>query len=99
MLKEHNIPFTYREYTEAPLSRVEIEAALAGLAMSVQDVLRKRDANKYGFSGAESDDVLLDAMAANPRMLQRPIGLFAGRAELGRPPENLLRLVGAGAAS
>ena len=99
MLKEHDIPFTYREYTEAPLSRAEIEAALSALGMSVQDVLRKRDAMKYGFSGTESDDVLLDAMAANPRMLQRPIGLLEGRAELGRPAENLLRLAGAGAAS
>jgi len=67
--------------------------------MTVQQVLRKRDAKKHGFDGKESDDVLLDAMAAHPRMLQRPIGLLEGRAELGRPPENLLRLVQASARS
>ena len=93
MLNEHNIPFIYRETTTEPLSRAEIESALAAMGLGVQDVLRKRDAAIYGFTGAESDDVLLDAMAAHPRMLQRPIGLWRGRAALGRPAENLLTLL------
>ncbi len=93
MLKERDIDFTYREYTQDPLSRAEIEAALRAMGLGVQDVLRKRDASKHGFSGQESDDVLLDAMAEHPRMLQRPIGLLNGRGALGRPPENLLTLV------
>lgn len=93
MLREHEISFTYREYTEAPLSRAEIEAALAAMGLGVRDVLRKRDAAQYGFTGDEADDVLLDAMATHPRMLQRPIGLLDGRAALGRPPENLLSLL------
>jgi arsenate reductase (glutaredoxin) len=92
LLHARNIPFVYREYTTEPLSRAEIEAVLAALGLGVQDVLRKRDAAKFGFSGQEGDDVLLDAMVAFPRMLQRPIGLLDGRAALGRPPENLLSL-------
>ena len=99
MLKEHDIPFTYREYTAEPLSRAEIEAALSALGMTVRDVLRMRDAKKAGFTGKESDDVLLDAMVVNPRMLQRPIGLLDGRAALGRPAENLLTIVHGSAAS
>jgi len=96
LLKEHNIPFTYREYTAEPLSRSEIETALSALGMTVRDVLRMRDAKKAGFNGKESDDVLLDAMVENPRMLQRPIGLLDGRAALGRPAENLLTIIEGG---
>ncbi|MCO4760583.1 MAG: hypothetical protein KC502_03720 [Myxococcales bacterium] len=99
MLKDNDIEFTYREYTKEPLTRAEIETVLAQLGMTVRDVLRKRDATKYGFSSSDGDDVLLDAMAENPRMLQRPIGLFDGRAALGRPPENLLTIVRGDAAS
>ncbi len=93
MLQERAIPFVYRETSADPLSRAEIEAVLTAMGLGVRDVLRRRDAARYGFTGDESDDVLLDAMAAHPRMLQRPIGLLGGRAVLGRPPENLLQLV------
>ncbi len=93
MLKERDVPFVYREYTKEPLSVDEIREVLGQLGMGVRDVLRKRDAAKVGMSASDTDDALLAAMAENPRMLQRPIGLLDGRAELGRPPENLLRLV------
>lgn len=71
----------------------ELRDVLTKLGMGVRDVLRPRDAAKAGVSLDASDEALLTAMAAHPRMLQRPIGLLQGRAELGRPPENLLRLL------
>lgn len=85
--------FTYREYTQDPLSVDELRAVLGQLGLGVQDVLRKNDAKKAGFTGHESDEVLLAAMAEHPRMLQRPIGIVGERAALGRPPENLLSLI------
>ena len=93
LLKEAGAAFTYREYTQDPLSEAEIRDVLAKLGLGVKDVLRKKDAVKAGFSGEEDDDTLIAAMAQHPRMLQRPIGLKDGRAELGRPPANLLRLL------
>ena len=71
----------------------ELRDVLAKLGMGVRDVLRPRDAAQNGVSLDASDEELLTAMAAHPRLLQRPIGLLDGRAELGRPPENLLRLI------
>ncbi len=93
MLNEAGVSWTYREYTKDPLSEDEIRDVLSKLGLKVQDVLRKRDATKAGFTAKQPDDVLIAAMAKNPRMLQRPIGLLGDRAELGRPPENLLRLL------
>ncbi|MFT5681897.1 MAG: arsenate reductase [Myxococcota bacterium] len=93
MLNEHEIPFTYREYKKDILSAVEIREVLGKLGMTVRDVLRKRDANKLGLTGEESDDALIDLMAEHPGLLQRPIGVLGDRAALGRPVENLLTLV------
>ena len=63
------------------------------LGVGPHAVLRSRDAKKAGLTGAETDEVLIHAMASNPRLLQRPIGILNGRAVVGRPPTNLLDLI------
>jgi arsenate reductase len=93
LLEEKNIAFKYREYKQDPLSRQELEDVLKKLGVGPRDVLRARDANKLGLHGEESDDELLDLMAENPTLLQRPIGVVGKKAALGRPPEALLELV------
>ena len=93
MLEDKGIAFEYREYKNDPLSRQELEDVLKKLGVGPRDVLRTRDANKLGLSGDESDDALLDLMAENPTLLQRPIGVVGNKAALGRPPENLLKIV------
>ena len=93
MLREHNIPHTYREYTEDPLDESELRQLLSKLDVGPRAVLRSRDAAKAGLSGEETDDELIALMAGNPRLLQRPIGVVGDRAAVGRPPDNLLALV------
>ena len=93
MLNEREVAFTYREYTKDPLTAEEIRDVLGKLGMAPRDVLRSRDASKAGLSGEESDEELIGLMAENPRLLQRPIGVVGDRAEVGRPVENLLRLL------
>ncbi|CAN5604237.1 hypothetical protein BH23PSE2_BH23PSE2_03650 [soil metagenome] len=39
------------------------------------------------------DDALLAAMAAHPRLIERPIFVHRGRAVIGRPPERVLDLL------
>lgn len=92
-MQERGAEFTYREYTKKPLSADELRAVLGKLGMTAKQVLRKRDAVKAGFTGDEADEVLVAAMAENPRMLQRPIAVLGDRAELGRPVENIARLL------
>ena len=93
MLKERGIPFTYRDYKKDTLSADEIRSVLGKLGVGPRDVLRKRDANKLGLSGDESDDALVALMAEHPGLLQRPIGVVGDRAAVGRPVEDLLALV------
>jgi len=96
LLKEKNVEFRYREYTEDPLSQKEIKQVLGLLGMGPRDVLRKNDKayKAAGLTGDESDAALIRAMATHPTLLQRPIGVLGKKAALGRPPENILALVG-----
>ena len=93
MLTEHGIEHTYREYTKDPLTTQELRDVLSKLGCGPRDVLRARDAKKAGLTGVESDDELIDLMAENPRLLQRPIGVSGAKAAVGRPAENLLALL------
>lgn len=95
MLDERGIIYRYREYTEEPLSRDELEHLFARLDATPAEALRRRDpaAKQLGLRGDETDAVLIDHMAAHPTLLQRPIGIVGERATLGRPIERLLELV------
>ena len=95
MLKEHNIPHTYREYTQEPLSEDELRTTLRKLGLPASAVFRKREKirRELGLTGNESDDILIPHMARHPTLLQRPIGILGDNAAVGRPVENLLALV------
>jgi len=94
LLDAEGISYRYRDYTEEPLSRAELEKVLGYLGMKPKDVLRKNDKafKENGLTGRESDAELLGFMAAHPTLVQRPIGVKGKRAVLGRPPEALLQL-------
>ncbi|MCB9668259.1 MAG: arsenate reductase (glutaredoxin) [Alphaproteobacteria bacterium] len=92
MLDERGLAYTYREYTKDPLSEREIREVLAKLGVGPRAVLRSADAKKNGIPDDLDDDGLIAAMADNPRLLQRPIGVKGDRAVVGRPAEALLEL-------
>lgn len=96
MLEEHRVEYRYREYREEPLSEDELRSVLGMLSVGAREVLRARDAKRLGLAGDEPDDVLIPLMAAHPTLLQRPIGVLAGRAVVGRPPERILELLADG---
>ncbi len=94
MLKQEEIPYRYREYTEEPLSAEEIRRVLGLLGSSAKDLLRRRDPayKTLGLTGREDEETLIEHMANHPTLLQRPIGVVGDKAAVGRPPEALLAL-------
>ncbi|MBZ0111241.1 MAG: arsenate reductase (glutaredoxin) [Thermoanaerobaculia bacterium] len=95
MLKENEIPFEYREYTEDPLSEDELRELFSALGLEPAETLRTRDPvyRELGLTGNEPAEALIRWMALHPTLLQRPIGVVGERAVLGRPPERLLELI------
>jgi len=94
LLNEHGAAYTYREYTQQPLSADEIRDVLGKLAMSAHDVARTRDANKLGIDLKSIDeDDLIEEMAQHPGLLQRPIAVLGDRAVVGRPVDGIVSLL------
>jgi arsenate reductase len=95
LLKKKGIEYRYREYTEEPLSKKEIENVLGMLGVEPSAVLRKNDAayKALGLTGKESKAKLVALMAEHPTLLQRPIAIVGKKAVVGRPPDRILGLL------
>ena len=96
LLQEKGIEPEIVEYLKTPPSAAELKSILGLLAMGPRDLMRKGEAAyKDGNLGdaSKSDDALIDAMVAEPILIERPIVLAGGKARLGRPPEKVLEIV------
>ncbi|MDX6646255.1 MAG: hypothetical protein QOK40_1982 [Miltoncostaeaceae bacterium] len=96
LLEERGVAARYVRYLEEAPSRGELERVLA--LMGTDDpraILRAGEplAAELGLSGA-GRDAILDAMAAHPILIERPIAILGDRAVVGRPPERVLDLLG-----
>jgi arsenate reductase len=84
------------EYLKTPPARALLKQLLARAGLSVRDVLREKG-TPYAELGlgdpALSDDQLLDAIAAHPILLNRPLVVSPKGVRLCRPSEAVLDLL------
>jgi len=95
ILAERGVDANYVRYLEQTPPRSEIEAVLARLGTDdPRAIMRTGEAvyTELGLAGADRD-ALLEAMVANPILIERPIVIRGDRAVIGRPPENVLDLL------
>lgn len=81
------------EYLKTPPSREELADLVRRMGIRPRDILRSREdvAGELGLRDPSvGDDALLDAMAANPILIERPIVVSDKGVRLGRPPEAVL---------
>ena len=83
------------EYLKVPPSKEALRGILKMLGMKPEQMVRKgEDVFKQKFAGKIlTDDQWLDALAKNPILIERPIVVKGTKAVIGRPPENVLRLI------
>lgn len=95
LLEEEGVDLEVREYLKEPPTRAELEALVAALGLEeVRQVVRTGEDAYAQLGLAEADDdELLDAMVDNPILLERPILVRGDRAVVGRPPEDVRRLL------
>lgn len=78
------------EYLKTPPSRAEIAAVVQQLGIPARGLLRKK-APPYQELGLDdpnlTDDQALDAMAAHPVLIERPVVITDKGARIGRPVE------------
>jgi arsenate reductase len=91
---ERGMPVELVDYQKTPLSREQLAALQRELGADLREMVRDNEPEYAELKLAQADDeALLQALAAHPRLLQRPIVSYRGRAMIGRPPERLASLL------
>jgi len=96
LIRSQGIEPTIVEYLQTPPDRQSLEQTLSLLAMEPRDLMRKREI-PYAIESLDnprlSREQLIEAMIKDPILIERPIVLANGKAALGRPPENVLKIL------
>ena len=94
LIEEQNNEVTVVEYLKNPLNVTEIENLLTLLNVSPLEMMRTKEAEFKEQNLSQADNAtLIAAMAATPKLIERPIVSDQTRAIIGRPPENVLTLM------
>lgn len=93
LLQERNISPTIVEYLKQPLDKKAVCDLLAKLGLPAKAVLRVKEARDAGIDPEAAEDILIEAIADHPAILERPILVVGDRAVIGRPTEALLPLL------
>lgn len=95
ILNERGVEADYVRYLEQAPSRDDLERVMKLLGTDdPREMMREKEAvySELGLESAGKDE-LLDAMAANPILIQRPIVIRGDRAVIARPPERVAELL------
>lgn len=95
LLQERGIEADYVRYLETAPTRADLEDLLVKLGTDdPREIVRAKEPIYAELGLATADRArLLDAMAAHPILIQRPIAILGDRAVVARPPERLLELL------
>ncbi len=84
------------EYLESPPGRAELEKILKRLRLEPRELMRRKEP-EYRELGLDNPALsraqLIAAMVKHPKLIERPIVLANRKAALGRPPENVLKIL------
>ena len=95
LLEARGLSPTVVRYLETPLSAAQLRDLLAKLNISARQLLRSGEDEYKALNLADSgltDAQLIDAMAAHPKLIERPILVAGDKAVIGRPPEKVLEI-------
>lgn len=83
-------------YLETPPDAAQLRDLLGKLGIGARALLRKGEDEYKTLNLADtslSDEQLIAAMAAHPKLIERPILVVGDKAVIGRPPENILEIL------
>ncbi|ANW25087.1 arsenate reductase (glutaredoxin) [Vibrio coralliilyticus] len=95
LLEEKNIQPEIIKYLDTPPSVAELKSLFAQLKLeNVRAMMRTKEEIYKELNLADAtDEQLFEAMAANPKLIERPIVVSNGQAKHGRPPEQVLDIL------
>ncbi len=95
LLEENKIDVRIVNYLEAPPTADELKEIISLLSVSAFDIVRTGEAEykEAGIDASSSDESVINAIVNAPKLMQRPIVVGNQEAIIGRPPENVMRLI------
>lgn len=96
LLQERGVEVEILPYLESPPTQEHLRALLDQLGIEARALLRTSEPQytELGLADPTLDDAaLITAMAAHPRLIERPVFVHGQRAVIGRPPERVLELL------
>ena len=96
LLQERGIEPEITLYLESPPDADELRSILQKLGLAARELMRKGEAEyrEQGLADESlTEDELIAAMVASPRLIERPIVLANGRAAIGRPLESVIEIL------
>lgn len=96
LIREAGIEPELIEYLQSPLSREALRGLLGAMAVPARELLRAKEAlcSELGLDDpALDDEALIDAMAAHPILMNRPVVVTPLGARLCRPAELVLEIL------
>jgi len=95
LLEENGVEAKIVKYLETPPSTSEIVEVLKMLGITARELMRtKEDIYKeLGLKDVTDENALIDAMVENPKLIERPIVIKDGKAAIGRPIENIVKIL------
>ena len=88
------VPYRYRGYRAEPLSVEELKSTLDLLGLEPHELLRPKESAAAGIGADLGGPLILEAMAKDPTLIQRPIMTNGERAILSRPADLLVSFLG-----
>ncbi len=95
ILEESEKDFEIIKYLDTPLSEKELTHIISLLAIKPIELVRKNEQVwKDNFKGKELNDIgIIKAMVENPKLIERPIVVNEHKAVIGRPPEDIIKIL------
>jgi arsenate reductase len=95
ILAERGVDAEYVRYLEQTPSKEDLRRVLAMLGTDDPRAIARTSESVWSELGLadRSNDEILDAMVANPILIERPIVIRGDRAVVARPPEKVLELL------
>ncbi|HLS69362.1 MAG TPA: arsenate reductase (glutaredoxin) [Kiloniellales bacterium] len=96
LLQDRGIEPRIVEYLRTPPDAETLRHLIAMLGLSPRELLRRKEApyKELGLADPQkSDEEIIEALAAHPVLIERPIVVKGKRAALGRPPEQVLEIL------
>ena len=97
LLQDHKAAILVRDRKEgrivSALNAADLKSVLSKLGLGPREILRSKEAKEEGIEQLLDCNDIIAAIASHPRAMQRPIVVKGNKAAIGRPPENVLKIL------